>query len=91
MGERGGVRWLDLDEVVENRGERGGDGLPEADMALVRTRCSGWPPFIVVHCVKATRAVPGERKGGDGSVRWQSECAHAAQRRSSNWSRVKGT
>jgi hypothetical protein len=30
-GERGGVRWLGTDDVVENRGERGGDGLPEAD------------------------------------------------------------
>jgi hypothetical protein len=30
-GERGGVRWLGSEGVVENRGERGGDGLPEAD------------------------------------------------------------
>jgi hypothetical protein len=29
--ERGGVRWLDTDSVVENRGEHGGDDLPEAD------------------------------------------------------------
>jgi hypothetical protein len=29
--ERGGVRWLGTNGVVENRGERGGDGLPEAD------------------------------------------------------------
>jgi hypothetical protein len=29
--ERGGVRWLSTDGVAENRGERGGDGLPEAD------------------------------------------------------------
>jgi hypothetical protein len=28
---RGGVRWLGTDGVVENRGECGGDGLPEAD------------------------------------------------------------
>jgi hypothetical protein len=34
-GERGGVRWLNTDEVVENRGERGSDGLPNADTALV--------------------------------------------------------
>jgi hypothetical protein len=30
-GERGGVRWLGTDGVAENRGERDGDGLPEAD------------------------------------------------------------
>jgi hypothetical protein len=36
---------------------------------------TGEPPFIVVHCVKATRAAPGERKGGDSSVRRQSERA----------------
>jgi hypothetical protein len=30
-GERGGVRWPGTDDVVENRGKRGGDGLPEAD------------------------------------------------------------
>jgi hypothetical protein len=30
-GERGGVRWLGTVGVVENRGERGSDGLPEAD------------------------------------------------------------
>jgi hypothetical protein len=55
--------------MVENRGEHGDDGLPEAEKVLVRTRCSGWPPFIVVHCVEATRAASGERKGGDGSAR----------------------
>jgi hypothetical protein len=27
--ERGGVRWLGTDEVVENRGECGGSSLPE--------------------------------------------------------------
>jgi hypothetical protein len=31
-GKRGGVRWLGTDGVVENRGERDGDGLPEANM-----------------------------------------------------------
>jgi hypothetical protein len=30
-GERGGVRWLGTDGMVENRGECSGDGLPEAD------------------------------------------------------------
>jgi hypothetical protein len=29
--ERGGVRWLGTDGVAENRGERCGGGLPEAD------------------------------------------------------------
>jgi hypothetical protein len=29
--ERGGVRWLSSEGVAENRGECGGDGLPEAD------------------------------------------------------------
>jgi hypothetical protein len=90
-GERGGVRWLNTDEVAENRGERGVDGLPEADTALMQTRCSEWPPFIVVHCIEATQAALGERKGGHGSVRWQSDHARAAQRRSGNGSRVKGT
>jgi hypothetical protein len=69
-GERGGVRWLSTDEVVKNSGERDSDGLPEADIALVQTRCSGWPPFIAVHCIEATWAAPGERKGGDSSTRW---------------------
>jgi hypothetical protein len=78
--ESGGVRWLDTDEVVENRGEHGGDGLSEADTAPVQTRCSGWPPFIAMYCVEAMWAAPGERKGGDGSARWQSEHARAAQR-----------
>jgi hypothetical protein len=32
--ERGGVRWLGIDGVVENRGERGGDDLPEADKGV---------------------------------------------------------
>jgi hypothetical protein len=57
-GERGGVRWLGTDEVVENRGERDGDGLAEADTTLVRTGCKGWPPFIAMHYVKVTRATP---------------------------------
>jgi hypothetical protein len=52
------VRWLGTNEVVENRGECGGDGLPEADTALVRTRRRGLPPFIAVHCVEAMQAVP---------------------------------
>jgi hypothetical protein len=56
--ERGWVRWLGTDKVAKNRGECGGDGLPEADTALVRTRRRGWAPFIAVHCVKATRAAP---------------------------------
>jgi hypothetical protein len=30
-GERGGVRCLVTDGVVENRGEHGGDGLSEVD------------------------------------------------------------
>jgi hypothetical protein len=50
----------------KNRGKRSGDGLPGADTALVRTRCIGWPLFIAVHCVEATRATPGKRKGDDG-------------------------
>jgi hypothetical protein len=32
-----------------------------------------WPPFIVVPCVGATRPAQGERKGGDGSARRQSD------------------
>jgi hypothetical protein len=48
----------------KNRGECGGDGLPEADTTLVRMRCRGWPPFIAVHCVEATW------EGGDISARW---------------------
>jgi hypothetical protein len=54
--ERGGVKWLGTNEVALNRGECGGDGFPEADMVLVWTRRRGWPPFIAVHCVEATRA-----------------------------------
>jgi hypothetical protein len=57
-GEGGGVRWLGTDEVTENRGECGGDGLLEANTVLVWTRRRGWPPFIAVHCVEATRAAP---------------------------------
>jgi hypothetical protein len=56
--------------MAENRGKHSGDGLPGADTEMVQTRCSGWPPFIVVHCVEATRAAQGERTGGDGSTRW---------------------
>jgi hypothetical protein len=56
--ERGGVRWLGTNKVAENRGERGGDGLPEADTVLVWTRYRGCPPFIAMHCVEATRATP---------------------------------
>jgi hypothetical protein len=62
------VRWLSTDEVWENRGNHSGDSLPGADTALVRTRCSEWPPFIAVRCVEATRATPGEWKGGDGAA-----------------------
>jgi hypothetical protein len=40
-GEGGGVRQLDTDEAVENRGGCGGNGLPEADTARVRMRCRG--------------------------------------------------
>jgi hypothetical protein len=57
-GERGGVRWLGTDEVAENRGECGSDGLPEEDTAMVQMRRSGWPPSIAMHCVEATRAAP---------------------------------
>jgi hypothetical protein len=39
-GERCGVRWLGTNELAENRGERDGDGLSEADTALVQTRCA---------------------------------------------------
>jgi hypothetical protein len=52
------VRWPGTDEVVENRGECGSDGLPEADKALVRTRRRGWTLFVAMHCVEATRAAP---------------------------------
>jgi hypothetical protein len=40
-GDRGGVRRLGTDEAMENIGGCGGDGLPEVDTALVRTRCRG--------------------------------------------------
>jgi hypothetical protein len=36
-----GVRWLGTNEVVENRGECGGDSLPKGDTAWVRMRCRG--------------------------------------------------
>jgi hypothetical protein len=55
-------RWLSTDKVAENRGKRGSDGLPGADTAMVRTRCSGWPPFITVDCIEAMCSAPGERK-----------------------------
>jgi hypothetical protein len=55
-GERDGVRWLGTDKVVENGGECNGDGLPEVDTVLVRMRRRGWPRFVAVHCVEATRA-----------------------------------
>jgi hypothetical protein len=29
--ERGGVRWLSTNDVVENRGEHGDDDLPKVD------------------------------------------------------------
>jgi hypothetical protein len=61
-GEKGGVRWLGTDGVSESRGKCGGDGLPEVDTVLARTRRRGWPPFIAVHCVEATWVVPRERK-----------------------------
>jgi hypothetical protein len=61
-GEKGGVRWLGTDGVLESRGECGGDGLPEADIVLARTRRRGWPPFIAVHCIEATQAALRERK-----------------------------
>jgi hypothetical protein len=77
------VRWLITDEVVENRGECGGEGLPEADTMLVRTSRRGWPPFIVVHCVEATWAASGEREGGNGSARRRGAAAKGV--------RVKGT
>jgi hypothetical protein len=34
-----------------------------------RREAMGWPPFIVVPCVGATRPAQGERKGGDGWAR----------------------
>jgi hypothetical protein len=37
-GEKGGVRWLGTDGVLESRGECGGDGLLEADTVLARMR-----------------------------------------------------
>jgi hypothetical protein len=33
-GKRGGMRWLGTDGMVENRGERDGDGLPEVDKGV---------------------------------------------------------
>jgi hypothetical protein len=38
----------------------------------------GWPPFIAMHCVGATRPTQGERKGGDGSVRRKGAAAMGA-------------
>jgi hypothetical protein len=61
-GEKGGVRWLGTNGVSESRGECGGDGLPEVDTVLAWTRCRGWPPFLAMHCIEATRAAPRERK-----------------------------
>jgi hypothetical protein len=34
MHGKRGVRWLGTDGVVENRGESGGDGLPEVDKGV---------------------------------------------------------
>jgi hypothetical protein len=68
-GESGGVRWLGTDEAVENKGGCGGDGLPEADTARVRTRC---------RCVLLLQLripwgqcgpVQGDGEGGDGLAR----------------------
>jgi hypothetical protein len=86
-GEEGGVRWLGTDDVVGIEVRCGGDGLPETDKRHCadkrrwrRQDAMGWPPFIVVHCVGATQPAQGERKGGDGSVRRQSQHALARHR-----------
>jgi hypothetical protein len=39
-GERGWVRWLGTGGVVENKGERNGDGFQRRTRALARTRCN---------------------------------------------------
>jgi hypothetical protein len=39
--ERGGVRPVGTDEVAENRGRCGDDGLPEVDTVLLRMRRRG--------------------------------------------------
>jgi hypothetical protein len=80
------VRWLGTDEVSESRGECGGDGLLEADTVLARTRRRGWPLFIVVHCVEATRAAPRERK----DTRWLDTEAERACPRGAEAHRQKG-
>jgi hypothetical protein len=80
-GEEGGVRWLGTDDVVGIEVRRGGDGLLETDKRRWRRQdAMGWPSFIAVHCVGATQPAQGERKGGDGSARRQSQHALARRR-----------
>jgi hypothetical protein len=59
------VRRLGIDGVVEAEVRRGGGGYDR----WCRREAMGWPPFIVVPCMGATRIAQGEMKGGDGSVR----------------------
>jgi hypothetical protein len=62
--ERGGVRWLGTNGVAENRGERSGDGLPEADRRPIAWTTSKMrAPFIAAHHVEATRSC-ARREGG---------------------------
>jgi hypothetical protein len=87
QGERGGVRWLDTDGVVENRGERGGDGLPEADRRPIAQTTSKMEGSFYSRVLCGGNAGQCKERGREvtawrgGRVSMRSRCAEAQWQR----------
>jgi hypothetical protein len=86
------VRWLGTDGMAENRGEHGGDGLPEADKALAWMRCNGRASFYS-RALRGSNASYAKREEGRYRLGAAVErvCTNAAQRCISNGCRMEGT
>jgi hypothetical protein len=96
--ERGGVRWLGTDGVAENRGERGGDGLPEADRRPIARTTSKTEGSFYSSASRGSNAGLCKERGKEVTA-WRGgraagrASARAAQRHSGNGRReghVKG-
>jgi hypothetical protein len=67
-GERGGVRWLSTDGVAENRGEHGGDGLPEADRKPIARTTSKTKGSIYSHASHGSNMSLRKERGREVTV-----------------------
>jgi hypothetical protein len=73
-GERGGVKWLDTNEVAENRGEARPGRLTEGWQRLGHRQMSGRGFLLSSRITWGQRGpTQGGTEGGEGSARRQSD------------------